>query len=385
MCCARPTRRWRSWSTRSWAPRPAAPLPMPICCRPCARSCCHAPRLITPNRREAAALLGLPALQGRADVEHAARALVQAGCRVGHHHRGRRGQRRLRGLRHHAAGPAAGCATAGSQHPTTTAPAVCLPAARPPPWPVASLPMEALVIAKMATTHGLAPRLCGRRRRRPGAAARRLRAAHRQPAGAASLHEPCPAGAIGRSATPIGAPARPQRRSPAMPSHRCTIQTWACTPSSTAPTGCNGCWTPACAPCSCASSIRNSPTCASRSAPAWLRHGPWARSCSSTTTGSSPSTKAPMASTSARRIWHTADLAQIAQRRSAPGHQHPRLLGGLPRLGPASELHRLRTDPPDPGQGHAVDTAGQRQPGLLVPTVAAAGGRDRRHGCAADA
>jgi hydroxymethylpyrimidine kinase / phosphomethylpyrimidine kinase / thiamine-phosphate diphosphorylase len=35
--------------------------------------------LITPNRREAAALLGLPALRERTDVEDAARALVQAG------------------------------------------------------------------------------------------------------------------------------------------------------------------------------------------------------------------------------------------------------------------------------------------------------------------
>jgi hydroxymethylpyrimidine kinase / phosphomethylpyrimidine kinase / thiamine-phosphate diphosphorylase len=36
--------------------------------------------LITPNRKEAAALLGLPALREGADVEHAARALVHAGC-----------------------------------------------------------------------------------------------------------------------------------------------------------------------------------------------------------------------------------------------------------------------------------------------------------------
>ena len=38
--------------------------------------------LLTPNRAEAAALLGLPRLAGRAEVEQAARALLECGCRA---------------------------------------------------------------------------------------------------------------------------------------------------------------------------------------------------------------------------------------------------------------------------------------------------------------
>jgi hydroxymethylpyrimidine kinase / phosphomethylpyrimidine kinase / thiamine-phosphate diphosphorylase len=110
--------------------------------------------LITPNRREAAALLGLPALPGRSDVEHAARALVQAGCpsvvitggdaggedcedfAITPQAEGWLRNSRVATPHNHGTG----CVFASS-----AAAALAL----------GFVPMEALVIAKMATTHGL--------------------------------------------------------------------------------------------------------------------------------------------------------------------------------------------------------------------------------------
>jgi hydroxymethylpyrimidine kinase/phosphomethylpyrimidine kinase/thiamine-phosphate diphosphorylase len=110
--------------------------------------------LITPNRREAAALLGLPALQHRADVEDAARALVQAGCAsvvitggdvagadcedfaLTPQAEGWLRNSRVATPHHHGTGCVfASSAAAAMAH--------------------GFVAMEALVIAKMATTHGL--------------------------------------------------------------------------------------------------------------------------------------------------------------------------------------------------------------------------------------